>query len=127
MDNLASHDTVHESFDIIPSVPSESVASFSSSTCICPANAPLKSLNCFRFASSAFFSLIRARSIGDCPEGFEARLAEASELWRRWEGRGLEGFDIGKGIIASDIENKELANAASSPAFGLGENSKFLW
>lgn len=51
--------------DSVPSVPSESVDNFSSSICICPAKPALRSRNCFRFSSSAFFSFIRARRMGD--------------------------------------------------------------
>jgi hypothetical protein len=70
----------------MPSVPSDNVASFSSNICICPAKAALKSLSCFRFSSSAFFSLIRARSIGDCPPDAELEV----EPCRRCDGSGRE-------------------------------------
>ena len=42
--------------------------SFSSNTCICIARPALRSFSCCKLASSVFFSLIRARSIGDCAE-----------------------------------------------------------
>lgn len=71
-----------------PSVPSARVASFSSSIDICPANPALRSLSCFRFSNSAFFSLIRAARIGDCPDAF--RLLPAIEDWRKCEERGLD-------------------------------------
>ena len=73
----------------LPSVPSESVASFSSSICICPANPALRSRSCFRFSNSAFFSLMRAKSIGDCPVELD-RFPEVVDPCRKWEGRVRE-------------------------------------
>ena len=72
----------------LPSVPSESVDSFSSNICICPAKPALKSLNCLRFSSSAFFSSMRASNIGDCPD--EDPKVPAMEPCRKCEGRGRE-------------------------------------
>ena len=60
----------------VPCVPSDNVVSFSSSIFICPANPALRSRNCLRFSSSAFFSLTRACKIGDCPVDVEARLPD---------------------------------------------------
>lgn len=71
----------------LPSVPSERVANFSSSIDICPAKPALRSLNCFKFSNSAFFSLIRATRRGDWPEDVELALFPL-EGWRRCEGRG---------------------------------------
>lgn len=49
-----------------PSVPSRSVANFSSSAPICAASAPLSSFNCFRFSSSDLLAAIRAAKADDC-------------------------------------------------------------
>ena len=49
-----------------PSVPSRSVANFSSSATICVASAPLSSFNCLRFSSSDLLAAIRAARADDC-------------------------------------------------------------
>lgn len=49
----------------IPSVPSDSVASFCSRASICDATAALRSRSSLRLSSSAFFSLTRATRAGD--------------------------------------------------------------
>jgi hypothetical protein len=79
----------------LPSVPSDRVASFSSSICIWPANPALRSRSCFKFSSSAFFSFIRASRIGDCPAALPVRLPDVVEACRRCDGRGgREEYDM---------------------------------
>lgn len=63
-----------------PSVPSDNIDNFSSSVCICAASPALKSCSCFKFSSSARFSFIRARSIGDCADGCEPAIEGCRRL-----------------------------------------------
>jgi hypothetical protein len=69
----------------IPSVPSDNVPNLSASACIWSDSPALRACSSLRFASSAFFSAMRAMRTGDWPVVWEP--PRDAEGLRRLEGR----------------------------------------
>ena len=78
--------------DYLPSVPSDNVLSLSANICIWSARPALNACRSFKFASSAFFSAMRATSAGDWPDGCEP--PREAEGFRRWDGSGRPEYDM---------------------------------